>query len=254
MARHDGARHLPGPAVIVSTVAGIGVLGLIAAAVRPEWQVSYHPFTQAPQAAPTPLAARGPTAVPTAVPRASPASSGAFGSVLLAVAIGLAVLLLALAFLLWLRAGRRQRLAERADVLVDVDVLAPLPALRAGVAEAERRLLTESDPTNAIIAAWLALEEAAASSGVRRQPSQTPTEFTLGVVEGTGVDAEPVHGLLRLYHRARFSVVGSPPADLAAARRCVSELAASWHVFNLDVEQQLSGPKPAQGSGPGGLR
>ena len=247
MARRDGGRGLSRPSVLVATVAGIGVFGLIAAAVRPEWQVSYHPFTQAPQAAPTALAPRGPTNLPTALPRTPPPSAGTSTGWLLLVAIGIAVALLALAVFLWWRAGRRRLATEGADMLVETDVLAPLPALRAGLAEAERRLLTETDPTDAIIAAWLALEEAAATSGVRRKPSQTPTEFTLGVIEGTGVDAEPVRGLLRLYHRARFSVVGSPADDLAAARRCISELAASWHFFSLDIEP-LSGSESARGT------
>lgn len=236
------------PAVAVATVAGVGTVGLIAAAVRPAWRVSYHPFSQAPLTPPTPAARPSAAGMPTAVPRTVPSGHAVPAGWLLMIALGVVFLLLALAVFLWWRTGRRQRPVESVDV-VEPEVLTPLPALRAGVAEAERRLLGDTDPTNAIIVAWLALEEAAAGSGVRRRPSQTPTEFTLGVVEGTGVDPAPVHALLRLYHRARFSVVGSPPADLAAARRCVSELAAGWQSFSLDSEPLVLPDGTERGAG-----
>src|SRR5699024_7315729 len=57
-----------------------------------------------------------------------------------------------------------------------------LPALRRGVAAARTVLGTDAAPDDAIIAAWLELEAAAASSGVHRAPSDTPTELTTAVL------------------------------------------------------------------------
>ncbi len=224
--------------MIVGSVAAIGFLGLVAAAVRPDWQVSYHPFTQAPQAAPTMIQPRQPLGLPSGAPRTVPTTGAGLGHWLVVIAIGVAFVLLALAVFLWWRTGRRQHrtVIDSVDTAVETEPVTPLHSLQRGVVEAERRLLGGGDPTNAIIAAWLALEEAAAGSGVRREPSQTPTEFTVAVVDGAGVEAAPVRELLRLYHRARFSVVGSPPEDLAAARRWLKELAASWHSFSFDIE------------------
>src|SRR5680860_1161507 len=100
--------------------------------------------------------------------------------------------------------------------------------LRRGVAEARRFLAEIAGPSDAVIAAWLALEDAASASGVRRAPSQTPTEFTLAVLDRTNADPDATAELLALYHRARFSGHPIEAADVARASRCFGRLAASW--------------------------
>jgi hypothetical protein len=127
----------------------------------------------------------------------------------------------------------RQMYASRPDDEIETtdDVAPDLPTLHQGAIRAEERLLAIGNPTDAIIAAWLALEEAAEASGVRRRASQTPTEFTADVLGRTGAPAEPVQTLLGLYLRARFAARPSSAADLDTARRCIRELAASWRDF-----------------------
>ena len=104
-----------------------------------------------------------------------------------------------------------------------------LPVLRRGVTEAQRFLeQIAGRPTDAIIAAWIALEEAAADSGVRRRPSETPTEFTVAVLQRTHADPDATAELLALYHRARFS--GSPIGtdDVVRASDAFGRLALGW--------------------------
>jgi hypothetical protein len=110
-----------------------------------------------------------------------------------------------------------------------------LPVLRRGVAAAQRHLDRIPDADNAIVEAWLALEAAASSSGVRRRPAETPTEFTADVLRGTAADPAAVAQLLTLYHRARFSAAGVSRADVTEAGRCLGILARSWEAMSTDV-------------------
>ena len=104
-----------------------------------------------------------------------------------------------------------------------------LPALRRGVTAARAVLASPGEPDDAVIAAWLELEAAAASSGVERAPSDTPTELTTAVLDATSADPDATRGLLRLYHRARFAPHAVLTAeDVAAAGRFLERLAASW--------------------------
>jgi hypothetical protein len=88
---------------------------------------------------------------------------------------------------------------------------------------------TEGGPaTDAVIAAWLRLEEAAAFGGTRRLPHQTPTEFTSVALAQHTTDQAAVHQLRQLYHRARFSTVDTiGPAEVVAARAALDRIAAT---------------------------
>lgn len=149
---------------------------------------------------------------------------GVVGRILLVLLAGVAV------WWLWLRqraAARPRRMRDEVATAAVVDE-PELPVLRRGVAQAQRFLAETSGPTDAIIAAWLALEDAAAASGVPRTPSQTPTELTVTVLEHTNADPRATAELLSLYHHARFSSDPVGPDHLERAARCFGELAASW--------------------------
>lgn len=87
------------------------------------------------------------------------------------------------------------------------------------------------DPGDAVVEAWLALEDAAADVGARREAHQTPTEFTASVLGRLDVDADALDRLCRVYHRARFSGHPVTEADARTASdaltRVVTDLDAS---------------------------
>ena len=88
------------------------------------------------------------------------------------------------------------------------------------------------EPGDAVVAAWLVLETAAAEAGSARKAHQTPTEFTTAVLAGHAVDRDALDRLRRLYQRARFGTTSRVTEDDVAAaeadlRRLVGDLAGS---------------------------
>ncbi|HEY9291825.1 MAG TPA: DUF4129 domain-containing protein [Microlunatus sp.] len=222
-----------GAALIVVLLA----VALTAAAIRPPWHVDPIDFTL-PTPKPRPLPTQQPqsqTAAPSQLPVGPPPAGGPDLGWIRWVALGL--LIAAIAVVVALIAARmlaiRRMYESQPDEELEVagEITPDLPTLQQGAARAEERLLAIGNPTDAIVAAWLALEEAADASGVHRQASETPTEFTADVLERTGVPAEPVRTLLGLYLRARFAATPSSPDDLDQARRCIRDLADSWQSF-----------------------
>lgn len=99
-----------------------------------------------------------------------------------------------------------------------------LPTLLDGLDDADARLRAPLRPQDAVIAAWVALEEAAGRSGVTRDPAATPTEFTVEVLDRTPADREATRRLLGLYLRARFGEEQTTADDVAAAATAVRTL------------------------------
>lgn len=157
------------------------------------------------------------------------------------VAIGAAVAI-AVAVGAWL--VRRFRMTRLPDPAVlqhmegpDVSAEIPeVPTLQQGVRQAQRILGEEADPDDAIIAAWMALESAAAGAGVRRRPAQTPTEFAVAILERTTADAVAVQRLLALYRQARFSARVATADDVASAARWLGVLSDSLDAAAIGSE------------------
>lgn len=82
------------------------------------------------------------------------------------------------------------------------------------------------DAGDAVVLAWLTLEQAAADCGSARQPHQTPTEFTAAVLGGLAVDAAALDRLRRRYQRARFSDHPVTAEDVQAAREALRQVVA----------------------------
>ncbi|MFI8523702.1 DUF4129 domain-containing protein [Promicromonospora sukumoe] len=110
----------------------------------------------------------------------------------------------------------------------DVD----LPQLQDAVTRALAHLDGHPRPRDAVVAAWVALEEAAARAGTSRDPAQTPTEFTATVLAATPAPPTAVTRLRTLYQRARFT--DRPVDDTAVdqARTALADIARS-----LDVQE-----------------
>lgn len=159
----------------------------------------------------------------------------------------LVIAVLLVGWLMWLtliyvKRNRRRRLGLSGDAggLNLAEVVDELPVLQKGVEAAQKYLDDIADTDDAIIAAWLALEEAAAATGVRRDRSQTPTEFTVAVLESTDADPEATQGLLDLYREARFSSHSMQPESRRAASIYLRRLAAKWAVPVRAVVTEVS--------------
>lgn len=103
------------------------------------------------------------------------------------------------------------------------------PVVRRGLARAIEILDEDRPPSDAIVAAWLGLQEAAEDSGVRRRPAETPAEFTTRIIRRAGADRQSATTLLRLYQDVRFGAAEVTPTDIQRARTALVELSAAWH-------------------------
>lgn len=134
------------------------------------------------------------------------------------------------------RLWRDRPLARQQPTEVSGDV-APGPAIdsepdsatiRRGIAEAVRTIEERRQPGDAIIAAWVGLEETAADAGAGRGVNETPSEFTMRIVGRRSGIAGDVTALLDLYERVRFGGHPADEADRAAAFRSLQGIEAGW--------------------------
>lgn len=77
--------------------------------------------------------------------------------------------------------------------------------LDASSEEVRYRALAESDPRNAVVACWVALEDAVHRSGIEHDPALTASELTTTVLSRWEVDPGAIRDLSAAYREARFS-------------------------------------------------
>ncbi|HEY7594879.1 MAG TPA: DUF4129 domain-containing protein [Actinophytocola sp.] len=141
-----------------------------------------------------------------------------------------AMILLLIAFALFVR--RLQQLRKRklrlgVGVQIEEEEVGALESslpmrLRRAAAQARTELAARAGgpPGDAVIAAWLRLEEAAEREGAGREPHQTATEFTAALLERHTTSEPALDELRELYQRARFGPpdeVTETDADAAVA-------------------------------------
>lgn len=120
----------------------------------------------------------------------------------LALLLWLAVIVTTVTLLLkWLS---RQRVLglERRAVAEEEELVALLDATSD---EVRYQALSEGDPRNAVVACWVALEEAVHSSGLTPDRSETAAELTRRVLGRWDVDPSAITTLSEVYREARFS-------------------------------------------------
>jgi hypothetical protein len=86
----------------------------------------------------------------------------------------------------------------------------------------------QREPADAVVRAWLGLQETAEESGIVRRPSETPTEFTSRILSGAFADDVALRTLLRLYLRTRFGDHPVIAEDVAEVREALRRLVSSW--------------------------
>lgn len=136
-------------------------------------------------------------------------------------AVGTLIVLVAASGAAWLFAGgQRHPVPDPAD---DPGADDPLAALRAAGLDELRR---EPDPRQAVIRAYAAMAALLGSSGLPRQPSETPFEYLDRVLVALGSSAQAAHRLTVLFEQAKFSQHPITPAFKAEAISAVRSLRA----------------------------
>jgi hypothetical protein len=118
--------------------------------------------------------------------------------------ICIAIALVVIAVFLW-RHRPTLRWHRRRARTTDFEALDDVAAAVAADAAAQRSALQRGAPRNAIVECWLRLEAAVATTGIERNPADTPAEFTRRILAGVQIDPTAVSDLASLYREARFS-------------------------------------------------
>lgn len=225
------------PLLVVVLVGVLSVLGVVAAAGAGPWQADPRAVDGQIDRLGTTHQAPDTDTQEDGEPPKTPDPPGGGINIIGILFTGLAVASVLLAVYLAKRLRDKHNVTSPEPVVDDVDLLpaddvpiAPdVPALRRGAAAARSVLDKKAVPTDAIIAAWVELEEAAASSGVPRHPAQTPSEFTAAILAATTAEEAAATELLTLYRRARFAAGDKSGAhEVARASECLTRLAESW--------------------------
>lgn len=152
------------------------------------------------------------------------------------VVLAMVVVVIGVAALLWRFWTRRRmpsspmphRVSAQVRPVVAAEPEPEPEALLTGIELALRALDEQRDPADAVVRAWLGLQETAEESGIVRHPAETPTEFTSRILSGAFADDRALRTLLRLYLRTRFG--NHPPTtdDVTAVHDALQHLLANW--------------------------
>ncbi|WP_170177044.1 DUF4129 domain-containing protein [Myceligenerans xiligouense] len=211
------------------------VLVVLAAAATTPWVVSPPDMAAILPSSPAefPDVPPEPTAAATGVPSENVLDHTARN------VIGVVATVLLLVLLAWLGTVLGRRLRDRYAPETDVPRQDPAGAnaitvtpdeLASQLRDAVQDALAHVDraggvPRDAVVAAWVALEGAAATRGAERDPAHTPTEFTTALLAATPAPAADIRTLRGLYQRARFTTRPVSDDDVAAARTALAGIA-----------------------------
>ncbi|HEX6231732.1 MAG TPA: DUF4129 domain-containing protein [Jiangellaceae bacterium] len=217
------ARRLA-PLVAVGAVIVVAVVAAVAGPVQVgEPIIPFEPLDAEPTAPPT-LGAD--EQVPEDVD--VPANPFTVGLLTYTVLVGLGAIIIGIRVLIWLIGWwlSRQRVARSPHVQ---DPNVTMAALRdaAELAAFEAEAASPGRASDAVVACWVLLEQAAASAGTPRAAPQTPTEFTAAVLARHRADRSAVETLLALYHKARFGTALLPDEAASIAAGALRTISAS---------------------------
>jgi Domain of unknown function (DUF4129) len=178
------------------------------------------------------------TTIPTYAPPRSTKSTGGFPLWTVMFWVAVAIAFIGIVALIWRWWARRRSLPAStwhgfevtgtSEVMTEPEPEPDIPALRTGISLALQSLDEQRDPTDAIVRAWLGLQETAEESGIVRQQAETPTEFTSRILSRAFADDRAIQTLLRLYLRTRFGNHPVTTDDVAAVRWALEELVRTW--------------------------
>lgn len=120
------------------------------------------------------------------------------------------------------RSGPRASLAAGDELLLDEDE----PGLTDAIDEVTR-IIGEGSPRNAIVAAWVRLEQAVESERFPHRPEETPSELVERVLASYALDDAAIRRLAALYREARFSTHPVTEDHRREAAECLRRLLAT---------------------------
>lgn len=215
---------------------------VLGAATATPWRLSPPQLTVPELSMPeqtTPSSDPSPTPPPP--PDQQPPTDIRWLGIIAALLIGLLVAALLTIAVRQLLAVRRERTRADPDGLTagttadslgdDVD----LPEIQDAVTRALAHLDGHARPRDAVVAAWVALEEAAERAGTRKDPAQTATEFAGTVLAATPAPPAAVARLRTLYQRARFTDRPIDRPAVTQAREALADIAAGLDIHEVDA-------------------
>lgn len=215
------------------------VVAMIASAIQ--GQPTFRPAEPIPAgtAEPMPTASPGGTGSPEPV-ESEPTNAvvAQILTVILMVLVAAGIIaLLVIVIRALLRAWRDRPLRRRdaAAVASEVEQLESPPTadisvrvMQRGIAGALATIDERSRASDAIIAAWIGLEESASDAGVTRAASETPAEFVVRIMTLRAGVADEAMALLRLYESVRFGARVADEDDRSSARRALRRIEEVW--------------------------
>lgn len=214
-----------------------GLLLLVMATARWQGMPELAPprFTHEPEPAPA----------PTQPPATEPPIGEAFEPdegltqvatvIVVIVATVVALLLLRALILLLMRLIRDRAPSRRGGARIAALAVGLTPsteavaeAVRTGIAGALDRIERSGEAGDAIVAAWVGLEQSAAEAGLQRALSETAAEFAVRLIARREAVAADAAELLRLYERVRFGGYRAGEPDRHAARELLRRIEGAW--------------------------
>ena len=114
------------------------------------------------------------------------------------------------------------------------------PVVRRGIERAIEILDSPRPPDDAIVAAWLGLEEAARDAGAPRGVSETPAEHAARIISRFDTNGSATDILLRLYEDVRYGGRRADEVSVRTARECLVHVQRSWR--DAAERQAATGP------------
>ena len=228
----DPRRRIGPRSLVPAVVLGAGVIVLVTAL---EGRARVAPIVQSTPAPirMSPVPQLSASAPPPPADGFGLAVNAVVGTILLVLAgiVGIVLLLVLVRLLVALVRSRPHRVdpepIDSSGLAAGLQV-ADAPTVRRGIAAALAAFDEDREPTDAIVQAWLGLQQTAEDAGFARAPSETPTEFTGRVLTRSTADRDALGTLLRLYLRARFDSAAVTADDAAGALAALRALEVSW--------------------------
>ncbi len=223
----------------VGAVVGLFVIMMITASMQgtPTIMPPHDPLDLSPAKPLEESSSPMPSMEPLPPDPASDAITAVVGSILLALLAALVAVIVVLVVRAIARAWqeRPMKMTDGIEVGGDLDSQSHhaepesvAPAIRRGIAGALHVIDDRAVANDAIVAAWLGLEESAEDAGMTRGASETPAEFALRIMSRRAGITEAARELLRLYERVRFGGYEAVESDRDSARASLRRIEEGW--------------------------